>query len=116
MSDETPQVSFTGLVTGLATSTVAVLGQIEAILDTGQVPGEGDEKLSADEQKKRVNDGLLGARQLIDTLAMLELKTQGNLEDSEQELLQTALSELRIRHVTLANRPANPEATGGQTA
>jgi hypothetical protein len=114
MSEETAQVNFNGLVTGLATSVVAVLGQIETILETGQMPGEGDEKLSADEQAKRVADGLLGARQLIDTLAVLEEKTQGNLDDDERELLQTAISELRLRYVSLANRTGRPEATEGQ--
>ena len=114
MSDETAQVNFNGLVTGLATSAGAVLGQIETILDTGQMPGEGDEKLSADELKKRVADGLLGARQLIDTLAVLEEKTQGNLDEDERELLQTALSELRLRYVTLANRTGRSEVTEGQ--
>jgi hypothetical protein len=114
MSEETAQVNFTGLVTGLATSVVAVLGQIETVLETGQMPGEGDEKLSADEQAKRVADGLLGARQLIDTLAVLEEKTQGNLDDDERELLQTAISELRLRYVSLANRTGRPEATEGQ--
>lgn len=106
MSESTPKVDFSGLVTGLAASAVAVLGQVEVLLETGRVPGEEDKELSADEKKKRVSDGLAGARQLIDTLAVLQQKTQGNLEADEEELLQTALSELRIRHVTLSTRPA----------
>jgi hypothetical protein len=106
-------VDFTGLVTSLATSAVVVLGQIEGILETGQAPDEGGtmKDLSGDEKTRRVDDGLNGARQLIDTLVVLEEKTKGNLDSEEQELLQTAISELRIRFVTLANRAraASPE-------
>jgi hypothetical protein len=112
MSEETPKVDFSGLVTGLAASAIAVLAQVEALLDTGRVPGEEDKQLAPDETRKRVTDGLAGARQLIDTLAVLQQKTQGNLEADEEELLHTALSELRIRHVTLSNRPA-PQVEGG---
>ena len=116
MNDETvPPVDFKGLVTSLATSAVMVLGQVEVILETGRVPGEDDAELSADDLQKRVSDGLQGARQLIDTLAVLEEKTRGNLDGEENELLQTALSELRIRFVTFANRPAGGVTTPGES-
>jgi hypothetical protein len=39
------------------------------------------------------------ARQTIDTLAMLETKTQGNLEQEEARLLEGLLYELRMRFV-----------------
>ncbi len=40
------------------------------------------------------------ARALIDTLVMLEEKTQGRLDPDEQQLLGTALTALRFRFVT----------------
>jgi hypothetical protein len=115
MTDKTREkVDFSGLVAGLATSAVAVLAQVEQLLDTGRamdmVSGEETEPLPPEEVRKRVTDGLGGARQLIDTLGMLEEKTKGNLTDEERELLQSATSELRIRYVSLSNRPV-PEKT-----
>jgi hypothetical protein len=40
------------------------------------------------------------ARTLIDTLGMLEQKTQGHLDPDEQKLLTEALTALRFRFVT----------------
>lgn len=40
------------------------------------------------------------ARTLIDTLGMLEAKTEGRLEADEQQLLTSALTALRFRFVT----------------
>lgn len=116
MNDETRQtVDFSGLVAGIATSAVAVLAQVEQLLDSGKAldmeSGEESEPLPTDEVRKRVTDGLGGARQLIDTLGMLEEKTKGNLTDEELELLQSAVSELRIRYVSLANRPVPEKKT-----
>ncbi|KPK79924.1 MAG: hypothetical protein AMS25_10965 [Gemmatimonas sp. SM23_52] len=68
-----------------------------------------EEKLPPEEVQKRVRDGLAGARQLIDTLAVLEEKTRGNLTAEEQELLTTALSELRLRFVSLSNRAVSKQ-------
>ena len=98
----------------LVTSAVAVLAQVEQLLEPGAGAeaglGEGSEPLSPEDRKKRVSDGLGGARQLIDTLGVLEEKTKGNLTDEETELLRTAVSELRIRYVSLASRsvPESP--------
>jgi hypothetical protein len=101
-------IDFNSLVAGLAASALAVLSQVEILLDPAAsaeaAPAE-TEALSPQDRKKRVSDGLAGARQLIDTLAMLEEKTKGNLTDDEQELLQAATSDLRIRFVSLASRP-----------
>ncbi|MGD2217884.1 MAG: DUF1844 domain-containing protein [Gemmatimonadales bacterium] len=106
------KVDFSNLVAGLAASAIAVLGQIEMALDPGAVDEE-NEKLSKEEIEKRVSGGLVGARQLIDTLAVLEEKTKGNLTDEEGKLLEAALSDLRIRYVSLANRPM-PEGEPGE--
>jgi hypothetical protein len=116
--DAQRKVDFNGLVASLAASTAAVLAQVELLLDptTAAAAGVSEEEakpLSADERRKRVSDGLAGVRQLIDTLVVLEEKTQGNLSVEEGQLLQSALSDLRIRYVSLANRPV-PEVGQGE--
>lgn len=111
MSQESQgKVDFNNLVAGLAASAIAVLSQVEVLLDPSAAEGEREE-LSQEETGKRISDGLVGARQLIDTLAVLEEKTQGNLTDEEGQLLQAVLSDLRIRYVSLSNRPP-PEVAG----
>ena len=62
---------------------------------------------------------LLGAKQTIDTLGLLQEKTKGNLTDQEQHLLQNCLYELRMGFVELTNalaRQAPPDlsAPGGK--
>jgi hypothetical protein len=46
---------------------------------------------------------IMGARQTIDTLAVLNEKTKGNLTGSEQSMLQSALFELRMAYLELTN-------------
>jgi hypothetical protein len=46
---------------------------------------------------------IMGARQTIDTLGVLNEKTKGNLSDSEQNMLQSALFELRMAYLELTN-------------
>ncbi|HEX3940471.1 MAG TPA: DUF1844 domain-containing protein [Acidobacteriaceae bacterium] len=50
---------------------------------------------------------ILGARQSIDMLAVLEEKTRGNLTDPEKRLLQGALFELRMAFLEIANAIAS---------
>ena len=64
---------------------------------------------------------LIGARQTIDTLGLLQEKTKGNLNASEENFLQNCLYELRMAYVevtnALARPPANPPqgtGTGGR--
>ena len=62
---------------------------------------------------------LLGAKQTIDTLAVLQEKTKGNLTDQEQHLLQNCLYELRMGFVELTNAlarqtPPDMSAPGGK--
>jgi len=62
---------------------------------------------------------LLGAKQTIDTIGLLQEKTKGNLTDQEQHLLQNCLYELRMGFVELTNalaRQAPPDlsAPGGK--
>jgi hypothetical protein len=55
---------------------------------------------------------IVGARHTIDTLAMLEEKTRGNLSDEEKALLQDTLFRLRMAFVEMTNAltraPQNP--------
>lgn len=46
---------------------------------------------------------LIGARQTIDSLALLSEKTKGNLTSKEQNFLQNALYELRMAYVEVTN-------------
>ncbi len=52
-------------------------------------------------QKPRID--ILGARQAIDLLGVLEEKTRGNLSSQEQQLLQTITFELRMMFLELTN-------------
>lgn len=46
------------------------------------------------------------ARHLIDVLGMLEVKTKGNLEETEQKLLQSLIYDLRVAYVDAQKAPA----------
>lgn len=75
---------FASLVMGLA-------AQANAALD-GQLP-PGAEQAGAGNARQL-------AQALIDTLVALEEKTRGNLVDAERQLLDQALTALRIRFAT----------------
>jgi hypothetical protein len=50
---------------------------------------------------------ILGARQSIDMLSVLDEKTKGNLNDQEKRLLQNALFDLRMSFLEITNAIAN---------
>lgn len=52
----------------------------------------------------RVEQNLTMARQTIDLLGLLELKTQGNLTGDEERVLEQALYELRLRFVEVSEK------------
>ena len=85
-----PPASFSTLVTTLATQAMLALG------------GMVDRKT-----KRRIVDMDL-AKHHIDSLAVLEEKTKGNLTDDERKLLDQALYESRMHYVQMAQR-----VTGG---
>lgn len=60
------------------------------MVNLGQVPAPGSEETMVD---------LPAAKQIIDILGLLEEKTRGNLDDSEEKLLKSLLYELRIHYV-----------------
>jgi hypothetical protein len=58
---------------------------------------------------------LIGARQTIDTLGLLQEKTKGNLSSVESSFLQNCLYELRMAYVEVTNALARaPEPVPGK--
>jgi len=78
---ELPGIDFSTLVLSLATSAMVHMGLVP------ESEGSAPEK------------NLALAHQTIDTLEMLQTKTQGNLSDDEMKLLETVLYELRMSYV-----------------
>ena len=78
---EAPPASFSVLVTMLFTQAMGMLGQVPD-------PNTGEAK---------VNKPF--AKHYIDTLEMLESKTEGNLDDQEKAMLNEALHALRMTYV-----------------
>lgn len=76
-----PAVSFTSFILSLNTTALFHLGELPHP-ETGQ----------------KVLDLEL-ARHAIDTLAMLEDKTKGNLDNEEQDLLSRVVYELKMRFI-----------------
>jgi len=81
-----PPANFTTLVGAMLTQTFMSLGGYE------------------DPKTKRRYVDLDMAKHYIDTLAMLEEKTKGNLTDEEKKLLDQALYESRMQYVQIAQR------------
>jgi hypothetical protein len=82
---EMPAASFSTLVQSLLT---------QALFYLGDYPGRGGEAT--------VNLDM--AKHQIDTLGVIEEKTKGNLNESEQRLLDTILYEARMRYVNVASQ------------
>ncbi len=76
-----PEITFTGFIMSFHTSALFHLGEL-AHPETGQ---------------KKQDLGL--AKHTIDTLVLLEKKTNGNLNDNEKQLLTNILYELKMRFV-----------------
>ena len=55
---------------------------------------------------------VMGARQTIDSLNILQEKTKGNLTDREQNLLQNVLFELRMAWIEITNAIAKSATSG----
>jgi Domain of unknown function (DUF1844) len=67
--------------------------------------------LAAPPGEKPVVD-LIGARQTIDTLAILQEKTKGNLTPAEDSMLQNCLYEVRMAYLEVTNLIARPPQGG----
>jgi len=55
---------------------------------------------------------LIGARQTVDTVAMLHEKTKGNLTPAEDNMLQNILYELRMAYLEVTKLITNPPPAG----
>ncbi len=76
-----PEVNFSSFVLSLSTT---------ALFHFGDFP---------DPLTNQAEKNLAAAKQLIDTLSMLEQKTSGNLDANEKNLIEGVLFELRMRYV-----------------
>jgi hypothetical protein len=76
-----PQVTFTNFVLSLSTS---------ALFHFGDFP---------EHEGGALEKNLPAAKQTIDILDMLKEKTKGNLDENENNLIQGALYELKMRYV-----------------
>ncbi len=56
---------------------------------------------------------IIGARQTIDSLAILQEKTRGNLNDREKTMLQNVLFELRMAWIEITNAVASSATRPG---
>jgi Domain of unknown function (DUF1844) len=66
-----------------------------ALISLGQMPAPGEDTVDVD---------LETAKHLIDVISMLETKTKGNLDESEQKLLQSLLYDLRVAYVDASKK------------
>jgi hypothetical protein len=76
---------------------------MSALIQMGAVRQEGEQT--------RVD--ILGARQTIDSLNVLQEKTKGNLTDREKTLLQNVLFELRMAWIEITNAVATSATKPG---
>ncbi len=84
-------VTFERLVVGLYMQTMAQLGMIR-------------------EEGAQPQPDIIGARQTIDTIALLGEKTKGNLTDRESSMLQNCLFELRMAFLEITNALTSPQS------
>jgi hypothetical protein len=80
-------VSFSTFVLGLSTQALLHLGEIESPLSG------------------KVEQDLPAAKHVIDILGILRDKTRNNLEQAEERLLDSVLYDLRMRYVSLTQKP-----------
>ncbi len=107
-----PEASFSSIVGGIGVQTAMALGQVEN-------PATGETEVD-----------LQQARHLIDSLKVLQEKTEGNLTRQEEQHLTSLLKELQMQFVQEAKKrddeattgdggadaPSGPEATGDESS
>jgi len=104
---ENVNIDFSSFVLSLATGAASALSEAETLKSGKATAEDGTKKdIPPEEAKKQSDAALNAARHLIDTLAMLEEKTKGNVSDAERLVLQGSLTNLRIQYVKLAT-PGN---------
>jgi hypothetical protein len=67
------------------------------------------------QQGEQPHMDIIGARQTIDTLALLAEKTKGNLTSTEENFLQNSLYEVRMAYVEVTNALSRPPQPGAAT-
>jgi Domain of unknown function (DUF1844) len=67
------------------------------------------------QQGEQPHIDIIGARQTIDTLALLAEKTKGNLTPTEENFLQNSLYEVRMAYVEVTNALSRPPQPGAAT-
>jgi hypothetical protein len=82
---DTPEITFSLFVLSLSATAEIHLGQLAA-------PGSD----------KAAPPNLREAAHLIEVIAMLREKTEGNLDESEEQLIEAVLYDLRMRYVEVA--------------
>ena len=102
-----PRVDFASFVASIGAGAAAAMQQAEQLRSGGgEAHQDGEAAPSPQQIQEQVLGALGAARQLIDTLAMLEEKTKGNLSEAELEALRTTLTQLRVAYVKSAT-PGN---------
>ncbi len=81
-----PEVTLSTFIFSLSSS---------ALVHLGEIPEPETQILRVD---------LPMAKQIIDTMGMLQEKTRGNLDPDEERLLKSVLYDLRMRYVQKSNR------------
>lgn len=76
-----PEINFYNFIVSLSTSALFHFGDF------------------ADPSTNKAEKNLIAAKEIIDTLAMLKDKTAGNRDVNENDLIEGALYELRMRYV-----------------
>jgi hypothetical protein len=80
-SGQGPEISFSTFIISLST---------QALMHLGEIPNPLSGKVEKD---------VSVAKQMIDIVAMLREKTQGNLDQGENKLVEDVLFDLRMRYV-----------------
>ncbi|MCX5871671.1 MAG: DUF1844 domain-containing protein [Deltaproteobacteria bacterium] len=80
-----PPVDFSSLIASLAQTALFQLGV-----------------LRTPDMKEPIEPDLEGARQTIDVIAILELKTKGNLTEQEKKLIDDTLFQLRMAFIEMS--------------
>ena len=80
MAEASPEIDFATFILSMGTS---------ALMHLGEVP----------DAEVQVERNVSLAKQTIDLLALLQVKTKGNLDEAEDNLLRALLYDLRIKYV-----------------
>ncbi len=96
---ERPTITFNLFVLSLAAS---------AEIHLGSLPRPGTDKPG--------QPNLTEASHLIEVIAMLKDKTEGNLDEQEERLIESVLSDLRMRYVEAAGGAGHAAGTGDKAA